>query len=84
MTVVNETLAIKWGTVKLEETENSTHVGFVVEEVPNLQCVISGFRREVGEVCALLGYYAASSGNSSPTFRHKLSSPSSRVSKSFS
>jgi len=25
-------------------------------------CVISGFRREVAENCALLGYYAASSG----------------------
>ena len=28
---------------------------------------ISGFRREVDENCALLGYYAASSGNSFPT-----------------
>jgi uncharacterized membrane protein YkvI len=25
--------------------------------------VISGFRRDVDEICALLGYYAASSGN---------------------
>jgi len=25
--------------------------------------MISGFRREVGDNCALLGYYAASSGN---------------------
>jgi len=25
--------------------------------------VISGFRREVAEYCALMGYYAASSGN---------------------
>jgi len=47
MTVVNEILAIKLGILKLEETENSTHVGFVVEKVPDLQCVISGFRREV-------------------------------------
>jgi hypothetical protein len=30
--------------------------------------VISGFRREVAVSCALLGYYAASSGNL-PTFR---------------
>ena len=72
MTVVNEILAIKCGNLKLEETENSTHVGFVVEEVPNLQCVISGFCRIVDEVCALLGYYAASSVNSLPTFRYKL------------
>jgi len=26
-------------------------------------CVISGFRREVEEICALMGYYAACSGN---------------------
>ena len=32
-------------------------------------CVISGFRREVDENCADLGYYAASSGNFLPTFR---------------
>jgi hypothetical protein len=31
--------------------------------------VISGFRRKVDENCALLGYYAASSENSLPTFR---------------
>jgi hypothetical protein len=26
-------------------------------------CVTSGFRRELNETCAVLGYYAASSGN---------------------
>ena len=41
--------------------------------------VILGFRREVDENCALLGYYVASSGNSLPTFRDNLSIPSSRV-----
>jgi hypothetical protein len=30
---------------------------------------ISGFRREENENCTLLGYYAASSGNSLPTLR---------------
>ena len=39
--------------------------------------VILGFRREVGN-CAVLGYYAASSGNSLPTFRDNLWVPSSR------
>jgi len=34
--------------------------------------VISGFRREVAENCVLLGYYAASSGNSLSTFRDRL------------
>ena len=45
----------------------------------SVRCVISGFSREVDKKCALLGYYAASSGNLSPTFRDNLSVPSSRV-----
>jgi len=40
---------------------------------------ISGFRREVDENCALLGCYAASSGNLLPTFWDNLSVPYSRV-----
>jgi hypothetical protein len=43
---------------------------------------ISGFHHEVDEICAALGYYAACSGNSLPTFRDNLSVPSSRVKKS--
>jgi hypothetical protein len=31
--------------------------------------LISGFRSDVDEICGLLGYYAASCGNSLPTFR---------------
>ena len=42
-------------------------------------CVISRFRREVDENCALLGYYAASSGNNVPTLRDNLSVTSSSV-----
>ena len=42
-------------------------------------CEISGFRREVDENFAHLGYYAASSGISLPAFRGNLSVPSSRV-----
>jgi hypothetical protein len=34
--------------------------------------VISGFRRDVHEICALMGYYAAWNGNFLPTFRDKL------------
>ena len=41
-------------------------------------CVVSGFRREGDQNCALLDYYAASIGNSLPTFRDNLSVPSSR------
>jgi hypothetical protein len=40
-------------------------------------CVILVFRREVAENCALLGYYAASSGNFLSTFRDNLSFPTS-------
>jgi len=43
------------------------------------QNVNSGYRRETDENCALLSYYAANSGNFLPTFRDKLSVPSSRV-----
>ena len=35
--------------------------------------VISAFRREVDDNCALLSYYAASSGYVLPTFRDNLS-----------
>jgi hypothetical protein len=42
-------------------------------------CVISGFRREVDEICALLGYYTVHSVNFLPTFRDNLSVPSSQV-----
>ena len=51
------------------------------EPKSELPCLISGFRREVGEICALMGYYVACSGNSLPTFRDSLSVPSSRVHK---
>jgi hypothetical protein len=37
------------------------------------------FLRDVDETCGLLGYYAASCGNCSPTFRDNVSAPSSRV-----
>jgi hypothetical protein len=43
--------------------------------------VISGFRRNV-DICAVLGYYAALSGSSVPTFRDIVSGPFSRVKKS--
>jgi hypothetical protein len=41
--------------------------------------LISGFRRDVDEICSLLGYYTASCDNCLPTFRDNLSVPSSRV-----
>jgi hypothetical protein len=39
--------------------------------------MISGFCHEVAENCALLGYYAASSGNLLTTFHDNLAVPSS-------
>jgi hypothetical protein len=39
--------------------------------------VISGFCCEVTENCTVVGYYAVSNGNFSPTFRDNLSVPSS-------
>jgi len=40
--------------------------------------MISGFRREVVETCALRGFYAARSANSLPMIRDNLSVPSSK------
>lgn len=49
----------------------SCHVrGLIKNEWLN---VVSDFRREVNENCALMGYYAACSGNSLSSFRNNLS-----------
>ena len=48
----------------------------------NTLYVISGSRRGVDEIFALLGHYAPLSGCSLPTFRDNISVPSSRVKKS--
>jgi hypothetical protein len=63
--------------------QNSTY--YEVRHYSNyfaFSCVICGFRRDIDEICALLGYYTALSGSSVPTFRDKLSVPSLRVRKS--
>jgi hypothetical protein len=44
--------------------------------------MISGFCHNTDEICALLGYKAALSGNSLPTFWDNISVPSSTVKKS--
>jgi hypothetical protein len=41
--------------------------------------VISDFRRDADDICALLEYYAASRGNPLPTFRDNVSSLFSKV-----
>lgn len=44
-------------------------------------CVISGFRHDVDDICALLGYYATRGSNSLPTLRNI---PEERVSQLWS
>jgi hypothetical protein len=44
-------MSVNWHSSSLEETKYQYKL-----------CVISSFRSEVDEYCALLGYYAASSG----------------------
>jgi hypothetical protein len=44
--------------------------------------VITGFRCDLDEICALFGYYVALRGSSVRTFRDNLSVPTSRVKKS--
>jgi hypothetical protein len=39
---------------------------------PYISCVISGFRCNLDEICALLGRYASCNGKSWPTFRGNL------------
>jgi hypothetical protein len=43
--------------------------------------MISGFRRDVDDICALMEFYAASSGNPLPMFRDNLSVLSSTFKK---
>jgi hypothetical protein len=44
--------------------------------------LVLDFRRDVDDICALLGYYAASCGNCLPTFRDNVSVTSLRVKSS--
>jgi hypothetical protein len=61
---------------------------FPAETILNSGCLaefstaISGFRRDVDEICALLRCYAAASGNPVPKFRDNVLVPSSRGKKS--
>jgi len=54
-------------------------------DITNLLRLIVKFTSLDGhEIWAILGYYAARGGNSSPTFRDNLSVPSSRVKNNIS
>jgi len=69
-----------WNTISSWKTD-SARVTLFIDCI--LTGVISGFRREGAENCALLGYYATSSANFLPTFRDKLSVPSSGLKNSW-
>ena len=62
-------------------SQNSTSVGLNLAKFDLPTSVISSFHCKINENCALLGYYAASSGNFLPTFRDNLLVPSSGVKK---
>jgi hypothetical protein len=64
--------------------KSSCYVAFTeVTKILSIKiAMISGFRRHVDEICALLGCYEASSGNPLPTLQDNVSVLSSRVSKS--
>ena len=46
--------------------------GFIRSRIWRGDKLISGFRRDVNEICALPGYHEALSGSSVPTFRDNL------------
>ena len=66
----------------VSEVSKPRKMEFILLQSKECLCMISGFRREVDEICALLGYYVECSGNFLPTFRDNLSFPSSTVKNS--
>jgi hypothetical protein len=54
-------------TFSLKSQKTNRRLSFAISSV-----LISGFRRDVNEICALPGHYAAYSGNSLPKFRSHL------------
>jgi hypothetical protein len=58
---------------KIAMTEESEKLSAGPRFEPGTTCVISGVRRDVDEICTLLGYYTRLSGSSVPTFRDNLS-----------
>jgi hypothetical protein len=72
-------LKIHWDKVQLCFVRSETIRLFLLYSVL-LGLVIN--EKKLDKICALVGYYAACNGNSSPTFRDNLSVPSWRVKKS--
>jgi hypothetical protein len=58
------------------------YVEKIAREAIVIHPVTSRFRRDADEICPLLGYYAASSGNPLPPFTDNESVPSSKFKKS--
>ena len=63
---------------KFVPSHHQAVLSFQLQNLPE-KCVTSGFRREVNEICVLLGYYAAYSGNFLPTLLVNISVLASRV-----
>jgi hypothetical protein len=62
------------------QLQPNTTIQFIVEAFNFYRItLIFGFRRDVDEICGLLGYYTALCGNYLPKFRDNVSVPSSRV-----
>lgn len=76
-TVLTTDSAVKYHTLSSVQTRKVQLWG---GHLSTFLCVMSGFRRNVHEICDHLESYAASSGNPISTFRANLSDPSSRVS----
>jgi hypothetical protein len=75
-------VALSMGVKRSElETDHSPLCNTVVKKWVELS-VILGFRRDIGELGAPRGYYAASIGSPLPTFRDNVSVPSWRIKKS--
>ena len=69
--IVAATVSIRrlWGSHYLALSTHAFSLTNILTEYNFHVCVISGFRLYVTGICALLGHYAASSGNSLQTFR---------------
>jgi hypothetical protein len=77
--VLSSTIVLKLPTYAVSHTVELSCI-YVDANARRLnQILVSGFRRDVDEICALLGYYSASCGKCLPTFRENVSVPSSRV-----
>jgi len=70
-----------WNNADLWTSHQAVYIISITHQM--VQCVSSGFRREVAENCGILGHYTAGRGNFLPTFRGNLTVPNSGFKGSF-